>query len=134
MKWSTFIRKDAEGKKVWESYAAQGYFEDFAGLSKWRVVNVIDAKCLESGTEAYSVEMEGGLLSYLKWQFNTRVLWKKRMPAVKTAEQPKRARKEKKQPADSVRERDPADCFAEPDVRSLQLTGKVIWSHVVCLT
>ena len=78
MKFSVALEHKPEVKEEWEGMK-NGWFEDAGGLSKWRVVNVIDAMAKESGQQAYFVEIEADPLSYLLWWFRTRIVANKRM-------------------------------------------------------
>lgn len=68
MKWTIAQRKDDKAKTAWEQFKMEPMDSSLFGLRKFKVVDIIPATSLESGTECYFVEVEGSLLEYLIWK------------------------------------------------------------------
>ena len=68
MKWTIAQRRDDKAKAAWERFKMEPVDSRLFGLRRFKVVNIIPATSLESGTECYFVEVEGSLLEYLIWK------------------------------------------------------------------
>lgn len=68
MKWTIAQRRDDGAKAAWERIKMKPMDSSLFGLRRFKVVNVIPATSLESGTECYFIEAKGSLLEYLIWK------------------------------------------------------------------
>lgn len=93
MKWSITVKKNEDTLKIYENEVKSGWHSELCGLRKWRVVNVVPARSIESGMECYFIELQGSFLYYLehlyllghKWKSNSVIpYWLSERHVVKT--------------------------------------------------